>query len=61
MTATVNLARQLKLDPEAALREANRRFIRRFTEIERLAGGSIDGLELARMEELWQEAKRTVG
>jgi len=61
LTATVNLARQLKLDPEAALREANRRFIRRFTEVERLAGGSLDHLELRQMESLWQDAKRNVG
>ncbi len=29
-----NIARHLKLDPEAALRDANQKFIRRFAHIE---------------------------
>jgi MazG family protein len=57
----VNLARFLKIDPEQALRKANRRFRQRFAFIERgvaAAGGTIDETSLAQLEELWQEAKR---
>jgi MazG family protein len=59
----VNLARFLKVDPEQALRKTNARFRSRFAYIERkLAGESGNGLgkaSLDRMEELWQEAKRS--
>lgn len=55
-----NLARHLKVDPEAALRAANDKFTRRFRYIEtRLAAKGVKpgtaGLE--EMEALWQEAK----
>jgi ATP diphosphatase len=56
-----NLARQLKIDPEVALRHANAKFERRFGHVEkRLAemGKPIDKSPLDEMEELWQEAKR---
>jgi ATP diphosphatase len=56
-----NLARQLKIDPEVALRHANAKFERRFGHVEkRLAemGKPIDKTPLDEMEELWQEAKR---
>jgi ATP diphosphatase len=58
--ATVNLARHLKIEPEAALRSANAKFERRFAHIEnRLAEGgrSPDGASLDEMERLWAEAK----
>ena len=58
--AAVNLARHLKVDPEAALRAANAKFERRFAHIEnRLAGnGRIPGgATLDEMEALWAEAK----
>lgn len=61
LMATVNLARWLKVDPEEALRETNSRFLRRFRELERLAGDRYDSLDLDQLEALWQEAKRTVG
>lgn len=56
-----NLARKLDIDPEAALRSTNAKFIRRFNHIERsleakhrpLADASLD-----EMEALWSEAKR---
>ena len=52
----VNLARFLKVDPEQALRKTNARFRRRFAYVERGTVG--EQVELKRMEELWQEAKR---
>ena len=58
--AAVNLARHLKVDPEAALRSANAKFERRFAHIEnRLAEGgqTPEGASLDEMERLWVEAK----
>jgi ATP diphosphatase len=58
--AAVNLARHLKVDPEAALRGANAKFERRFAHIEhRLAerGQTPEGAGLDEMESLWVEAK----
>ena len=54
--AVVNLARHLNIEPEAALREANRKFERRFRAIEK-APGFVD-LPLHQKEELWTRAKR---
>ena len=54
--AVVNLARKLNIEPEAALREANHKFERRFREIEITPGFSE--LSLDEMEELWQRAKK---
>jgi len=59
--AAVNLARKLGVDPESALRAANRKFERRFRGMERLAGErglAFEELELPAQEELWQEMKR---
>jgi nucleoside triphosphate diphosphatase len=58
--AVVNLARHLKVDPEAALRGANAKFERRFAHIEnRLAerGRTPESASLDEMESLWVEAK----
>jgi nucleoside triphosphate diphosphatase len=58
--AAVNLARHLKVDPEAALRGANAKFQRRFAHIEmRLAEGgrTPESASLDEMERLWVEAK----
>ena len=55
-----NLARHLKVDPEAALRAANAKFTRRFRHIEaKLAarGSSPAAATLEEMEALWQDAK----
>ncbi len=55
-----NVARHLKIDPEAALRRANRKFQRRFRHIEaRLAeaGRTPAQSDLAEMDGLWDEAK----
>jgi ATP diphosphatase len=55
-----NLARHLEIDPEAALRRANEKFVRRFRHIERrLAEQSRTPAQsdLAQMDKLWDEAK----
>jgi nucleoside triphosphate diphosphatase len=56
-----NVARHLKVDPEAALRAANHKFIRRFHRIEELLaaqGREPSQSTLAEMDELWDQAKR---
>jgi ATP diphosphatase len=55
--AVVNLARHLNIEPEAALREANRKFEARFRTIEKEPGFS--DLSLDQKEALWVAAKRT--
>jgi len=58
--AVVNWARWLDLDPETALRQANARFKRRFTDVERMAeenGVNLDTLSIDELEDLWQKAK----
>src|SRR3954453_2590021 len=54
--AAVNLARHLNVEPEAALRDANRKFERRFRAIEQEPG--FAGLPLDEKEALWERAKR---
>ncbi len=57
----VNVARQLKIDPEDALQKMTRRFAARFAVIERHAadtGRAVSDLPLAEMEKIWQAAKR---
>jgi MazG family protein len=56
-----NLARELDVDPEAALRGTNAKFVRRFNYIEaQLAarGSSPEASDLAEMDALWNAAKR---
>jgi ATP diphosphatase len=53
--AVVNLARHLKIDPEEALRQANRKFEGRFRQIEGAPG--FDTMGLDEMEQLWRSAK----
>jgi len=54
--AVVNLARHLNVDPEAALREANSKFERRFRAIEQEPG--FADLSLDEKEALWAAAKK---
>ena len=56
-----NLARHLKVDPEAALRAANAKFVGRFKFIEgtlEARGSSAAAASLDEMEALWQAAKK---
>ncbi|MGE8297854.1 MAG: nucleoside triphosphate pyrophosphohydrolase [Pseudomonas sp.] len=56
-----NLARHLKVDPEAALRAANGKFERRFRFIEQIvreAGRGLDSCSLEELDALWGEAKK---
>lgn len=61
MFVMANLARHLKIDPEAALRAANAKFQRRFHAIEaglRALGRTPAESDLAEMDALWEAAKR---
>jgi len=60
----VNIARRLGIDSEVALREANRKFYRRFSYMEEVChqrGLKLAGLSFDEQNALWEEAKRTVG
>jgi MazG family protein len=59
----VNIARFLKIDPEQALRKTNAKFRRRFSFVEdglRERGRSLEQSNINEMEELWQQAKRSL-
>jgi ATP diphosphatase len=58
--AAANLARHLKVDPEAALRATNAKFVKRFKYIEaalQSRGQPLAKATLDEMEALWNEAK----
>lgn len=55
-----NIARHLKVEPEASLKLTNRKFRQRFSYIERKLleqNKAFDAVTLDEMEELWQQAK----
>jgi ATP diphosphatase len=57
-----NLARKLDLDPEACLRQANRKFSGRFNKMEQyaeLAGKILAEMSLDDMEAHWQQVKQS--
>ena len=54
--AVVNFARFLKVEPEEALRKTNRKFEKRFRQIEKAPG--FADMTLDQMEELWVAAKK---
>lgn len=55
--AAANYARKLGIDPEEALRRANRKFEQRFRKIEQVCG--FEEMSLEEKEGLWQSAKQT--
>lgn len=58
--ATANLARHLDIDPEAALRDANLKFTRRFSYVEKRCADdnvAIEDTGLERMETYWNEIR----
>ncbi len=60
LTSVVNLCRFLSVDPEQALRQANRRFEERFGQMEAEAetqGRSLADMTLEEMEACWEAAK----
>lgn len=59
--AVVNLARHREVDPEASVRAANSKFMRRFQRMEQWAqesGNDLSGLDLEAMDVLWEKAKQ---
>jgi len=58
--AVANIARRLQVEPEAALKLTNRKFRRRFAQVEdglHAQGREFDAASLEEMEALWQQAK----
>ncbi len=58
-----NVARRMDLDPDLALRRANRKFETRFRKMEAVAqarGQSLEDLDLEGKEALWQTVKKTL-
>lgn len=61
--SVVNLARQLKIDPEAALRRTNKKFSRRFNEIEKAAKQQnirLSEMPMAEKDRIWEAAKEKI-
>jgi tetrapyrrole methylase family protein / MazG family protein len=59
----VNVARRMGIDPEASLRQSNRKFYRRFTFMEQLCrerGLELGQLSFDEQNKLWEEAKREI-
>ena len=55
------LSRHLGIDPEEALRDGNKKFLKRFHRVEKLAedkGQEMGKMTAAQMEELWVQAKK---
>jgi ATP diphosphatase len=57
--AAVNVCRHLDIDAEQALKQANRKFERRFRGMETIAGDKFSGLSLSEKENLWIEVKKS--
>jgi MazG family protein len=58
--SVANIARHLGIDPEAALRDANAKFLRRFGSVEQALakdGRKAEDATLEEMDQLWDEAK----
>ena len=62
MFSTANVARKLGIDPEAALRNGNAKFEKRFSYIEnslKKMDKNFDDVTLEEMEYLWQKSKNS--
>jgi XTP/dITP diphosphohydrolase len=60
MFALINYARFVKVDPELALEQTNKKFIRRFQAVENMAGAqgkSLHDMTLGEMDALWNRVK----
>ena len=58
--ALINYARFIKVDPELALEQTNKKFIRRFQQVEAMAeeqGKSLHDMTLWEMDALWNKVK----
>jgi XTP/dITP diphosphohydrolase len=58
----VNYSRFLKVDAENALERTNKKFIRRFQHMEKMAaaqGKTLDEMSLTEMDGLWNEVKKS--
>lgn len=55
--AAINLVRHYNVDAETALRDANRKFEKRFRAMEDIAQGGFNDLNLDQKEALWQTVK----
>jgi ATP diphosphatase len=63
LLVAVNLARHLKVNPEIALKESNKKFSRRFNYIEQQVAASgrvMRDCELEELDDFWHEAKRVL-
>ena len=61
MFSLVNYARFISVDAEAALERTNKKFVRRFQEMEKMAtaqGKALHQMTLAEMDDLWNEIKK---
>jgi XTP/dITP diphosphohydrolase len=61
--ALVNYARFVGVNPETALERTNKRFMRRFEQVEKLVkqdAKNLHDMKLAEMDEYWQKAKKLV-
>lgn len=59
--ALINYSRFVKVDPEKALEQTNKKFIRRFQKVEQLAeaqGKSLHDMTLWEMDALWNQVKK---
>ena len=56
--SVVNLCRHMGHDPEQVLRQANSKFQSRFNHMEESSEVSLQELDAAELEELWQKAKQ---
>lgn len=62
MFSLINYARFLKIDAESALEKTNKKFIRRFQQMELQAtnnGKDLHSMSLAEMDEIWNKIKKT--